>query len=147
MALKKTENNTGITIDPAVVPQTDPSTTPETPAVEQETSAETPVETTPETQPAPVPEKPPETSADPPAPPVVEIPETPAPAEPKVEVNPNPIPETNIPHVEPRVRIRMVRDHRCNIAMKFYDLKKGQCYDVPDNVKQVLNRAGLLAPL
>ena len=45
------------------------------------------------------------------------------------------------------VRIRMRVDHRCTIAMERYDLKKGQCYNVPENVRNILNNAGLLAPL
>jgi len=148
MALKKADTNPmGVTVDPAAVSQTAEETnTPptETPAAPPEKPAETPVETSPETQPDPTPAPEPEKFAEPETP-VVEIPETPA--TPPVEVNPAPAPETNIPKVEPQVRIRMARDHRCTIAMKFYDLKKGQCYNVPTNVKRVLNNAGLLAPL
>lgn len=152
MALKKADNPMVVTVDPSAVEQTAEETTstaPETHAVEPEAPAETPVEPVPETQPDPEPEKAPEppTPPEPETPPVtVNIPETP-PAAPKVDVNPNPIPETNIPTTEQQVRIRMARDHRCTIAMKFYDLKKGQCYNVPPNVKRILNKAGLLSPL
>ena len=45
------------------------------------------------------------------------------------------------------VKIRMRVDHRCTIAMETYDLKKDKTYTVPQNVKNILNRAGLLAPL
>lgn len=45
------------------------------------------------------------------------------------------------------VKIRMRVDHKCCIAMERYDLKAGQTYIVPTNVKNILNRAGLLAPL
>lgn len=158
MALKKAEN-TGITVDPAVVAQTEETTeniTPETPAVVPEPPVETPVETSPETPPVPAPENDPVPPAEPaptpapepePEPPVVvNIPET-TPAASKVEVNPNSLPETPPPAPEQNVRIRMARDHRCTIAMKPYDLKKGQCYTVPPNVKRILNRAGLLLPL
>ena len=46
-----------------------------------------------------------------------------------------------------KVRIRMRVDHRCCIAMERYDLKAGETYLVPENVKTILNKAGLLAPL
>lgn len=45
------------------------------------------------------------------------------------------------------VRVRMREDHKCIIAMEKYDLKKGQCYNVPENVKRILSEHGLLAPL
>ena len=45
------------------------------------------------------------------------------------------------------VKIRMRVDHKCCIAMERYDLKAGKTYVVPANVKEILNRAGLLAPL
>lgn len=45
------------------------------------------------------------------------------------------------------VKIRMRVDHKCCIAMERYDLKAGKTYVVPANVKGILNRAGLLAPL
>lgn len=46
-----------------------------------------------------------------------------------------------------KVKIRMRVDHKCCIAMERYDLKAGKTYTVPENVKRVLNKAGLLAPL
>ena len=49
--------------------------------------------------------------------------------------------------LEETKRIRMRVDHKCTIAMQRYDLKKGQCYNVPENVKRILDMAGLLAPL
>lgn len=48
---------------------------------------------------------------------------------------------------EGNVRIRMREDHKCCIAMVRYDLKKGQTYNVPENVKTILDKRGLLAPL
>ena len=45
------------------------------------------------------------------------------------------------------VKIRMRADHKCCIAMERYDLKAGKTYTVPENVKRILNNAGLLAPL
>ena len=46
-----------------------------------------------------------------------------------------------------KVRIRMREDHQCTIAMVRYSFKKGRCYDVPPNVKNILNKRGLLDPL
>ena len=45
------------------------------------------------------------------------------------------------------VKIRMRVDHKCCIAMERYDLKAGKTYTVPENVKEILNKAGLLSPL
>ena len=46
-----------------------------------------------------------------------------------------------------KVKIRMRVDHKCVIAMERYDLKAGKTYVVPKNVKNILNKAGYLAPL
>lgn len=46
-----------------------------------------------------------------------------------------------------KVKIRMRVDHTCTIAMERYDLKAGKTYVVPKNVKNILNKAGYLAPL
>ena len=48
---------------------------------------------------------------------------------------------------EEKVKIRMRVDHKCCIAMERYDLVAGKTYVVPRNVKNILNKAGLLAPL
>ena len=45
------------------------------------------------------------------------------------------------------VKIRMRVDHKCCIAMERYDLKAGKVYTVPENVKNILNKAGLLSPI
>ena len=58
----------------------------------------------------------------------------------KAEVNVSNKPSGN-------VKIRMRTYHKCCIAMERYDLKAGKTYVVPVNVKNILNRAGLLAPL
>lgn len=47
----------------------------------------------------------------------------------------------------PMVRIRMRVDHHCVIAMERYDLHAGKTYNVPSNVKEILNKNGFLAPL
>ena len=46
-----------------------------------------------------------------------------------------------------KVKIRMRVDHKCVIAMERYDLKAGKTYVVPKNVKNILNKAGYLAPI
>lgn len=57
--------------------------------------------------------------------------------------------EKNIPaeKISNNAKIRMRVDHKCTIAMERYDLKAGQVYTVPKNVRDILNRAGLLSPL
>ena len=67
-------------------------------------------------------------------------------AEPVISVDTTTVKESNIPE-EKNVKIRMRVNHSCTIAMQRYDLKAGQCYNVPVNVRDILNRAGLLAPL
>lgn len=67
-------------------------------------------------------------------------------AEPVISVDTTTVKESNIPE-DKNVRIKMRVNHTCTIAMQRYDLKAGQCYNVPVNVKDILNRAGLLAPL
>lgn len=65
----------------------------------------------------------------------------------KVEVDTEAIDveEDQIPNK--KVKIRMRVDHHCTIAMVRYDFKAGKCYDVPANVKLILDGAGLLSPL
>ena len=53
--------------------------------------------------------------------------------------------ESNRPNGSVKIRMRV--DHKCCIAMERYDLKAGKTYTVPENVKRILNNAGLLAPL
>lgn len=62
-----------------------------------------------------------------------------------VEVAPTGVDENKKP--EERVKIRLRVDHNCCIAMEFYEFKANNVYTVPKNVKRILNRAGLLAPL
>ena len=62
-----------------------------------------------------------------------------------VEVAPTGVDEKRKP--EERVKIRLRVDHNCCIAMEFYEFKANKVYTVPKNVKRILNRAGLLAPL
>lgn len=65
--------------------------------------------------------------------------------QPKVEVNTEVVKEK--PVIEKDVRIRVAKSHRCFIGGELYDLKEGVCYNVPEFVKSVLNKAGILAPL
>lgn len=74
------------------------------------------------------------------------------------------VPEVKVEEVEPKlevvatkldtsaqakktVRIRMRESHRCWVGSELYDLKKGQCYNVPQSLKMRLNKAGILLPL
>ncbi len=45
------------------------------------------------------------------------------------------------------VKIVLIEDHRCNIGGNWYAFKAGKHYNVPENVKNILKDAGLLAPL
>lgn len=78
--------------------------------------------------------------------PEVEIDETPVVEEeqPEVEINTE-INEEKMPKSD--VRIKMKENHNCWIGKTHYVLKKGQCYNVPKEVKMRLSRAGLLLPL
>lgn len=63
----------------------------------------------------------------------------------KVEVSTTGVDERKKPEGNTKIRLRV--DHNCCIAMEFYEFKAGKVYTVPKNVKKILNRAGLLAPL
>jgi hypothetical protein len=65
--------------------------------------------------------------------------------EPEVEIDSKAVEDKTVVHKN--VRVRANRDHRCFIGGELYDLKEGQCYNVPEFVKKTLNRAGVLAPL
>lgn len=45
------------------------------------------------------------------------------------------------------VKIKMAMSHRCNIGGTVYNLEKGKTYVVPENVKHILSKSGLLLPL
>lgn len=63
------------------------------------------------------------------------------------EVQVTVIPIDNKP-LEPRkVRVRMKETHKCFIGGEWYCLGKGGIYSVPENVKDILVREGLLLPL
>ena len=65
--------------------------------------------------------------------------------EPEVDIDSKAVEEKTV--VLKNVRVRANRDHRCFIGGELYDLKEGQCYNVPEFVKKTLNKAGVLAPL
>ena len=121
MAVKKTNKEQ----KPVEVVEVQETPVVDTEPVEEEVSVEIPVE-----EETPVEETP-----------AVEV-ETP---EVKVDVEKAEVNVSNKP--SGNVKIRMRTDHKCCIAMERYDLKAGKTYVVPVNVKNILNRAGLLAPL
>lgn len=45
------------------------------------------------------------------------------------------------------VKILMRENHRCCIGGEWYALTKGKQYNVPENVKDILNRADKLSPI
>lgn len=53
------------------------------------------------------------------------------------------------PKVTPQttVRILLNQDHKCNIGGNWYCFKKDKHYNVPENVKNILMKAGKLSPL
>lgn len=65
--------------------------------------------------------------------------------EPEVDIDSKAVEDKTVVHKN--VRVRANRDHRCFIGGELYDLKEGQCYNVPEFVKKTLNKAGVLAPL
>ena len=75
----------------------------------------------------------------------VEIPEVTEEPKVDVEMEKAEVKESNRPNGNVKIRMRV--DHKCCIAMERYDLKAGKTYTVPENVKRILNKAGLLAPL
>ena len=97
-----------------------------------------------------------ETTAEETSTPAVEVTETSsedsesetAPAEDDVKVDVDTTPINMGSQATPKnVRIRMRCDHRCWVGTELYDLKKGQCYNVPLSVKKRLNKADVLLPL
>ena len=76
------------------------------------------------------------------APTIVEV-EEPKKEEEVVEVTP--IQKKEAP--KGNVRVRLNKNHHCFIGGEYYNFTKGNCYLVPENVKCILNKAGLLAPL
>ena len=87
-----------------------------------------------------------------------ETPEVTVETEPEVTVEPEEQPKVHVDvegsivkkeeQPEKNVRIKMGADHKCCIGGEWYNLKKGQCYNVPVSVKNILMQVeGLLLPL
>lgn len=122
MAVKKANKKDEVSVTPEVEVEETAVEATETQSVE--TEVETPVEeTTPEVE--------------------VETPVEDTPLE--VDTSVADVDTSNQP--AEKVKIRMRVDHTCTIAMERYDLKAGKTYVVPKNVKNILNKAGYLAPL
>lgn len=76
---------------------------------------------------------------------------------PKVEEAVEEVAEDEVPEVEVKevpiekkeklVKIKMKKTHRCCIAGEWYYLEKGEVYEVSPDVKRILNKSELLAPL
>ena len=66
--------------------------------------------------------------------------------EPKVEVKVDPEAFDNSEETteKKKVKVRLVKDFSTNIGGKFWEFKGGKVVSVPENVKFVLARAGLL---
>lgn len=69
------------------------------------------------------------------------------PAKGKDEITFNPDPVGAKSPEQKKVKVTTVRDHACTIGGQQYAFKKGKVVVVPENVKRVLKKAGILAPL
>lgn len=126
MAVKKVQKAEDVKVETPVVDETPEVTVPEN--VKVETPEESEKETT-------APEQ--ETlEVD------VTVPDV---EEPEVSVDTSSIDDSKKP--ENMVKVRMRTDHKCTIGGELYQLESGKVYTVPENVKRILNKAGLLSPL
>lgn len=48
---------------------------------------------------------------------------------------------------EKKVRVRLSGEHRCCIGGEWYYFKQDKVYNVPENVKTILMKAGKLSPM
>ena len=126
MAVKKVQKSEDLKVEIPVVDETPEVTVPEN--VKVETPEENEKETT-----APEQETP---EVD------VTVPDV---EEPEVSVDTSSIDDSKKP--ENMVKVRMRTDHKCTIGGELYQLESGKIYTVPENVKRILNKAGLLSPL
>lgn len=127
MAVKKVQKAEDVKVETPVVDETPEVTVPEN--VKVETSEESEKETTT----APEQETP---EVD------VTVPDV---EEPEVSVDTSSVDDSKKP--ENMVKVRMRTDHKCTIGGELYQLESGKVYTVPENVKRILNKAGLLSPL
>lgn len=66
----------------------------------------------------------------------------------EVKVDTTPVPEVKeVAPVEKNVKIRPNKNHTCHIGGEYYYFERGKYYNVPQNVKFILENAGLLMPL
>ena len=126
MAVKKVQKAEDVKVETPVVDETPEVTVPEN--VKVETPEENEKETT-----APEQETP---EVD------VTVPDV---EEPEVSVDTSSIDDSKKP--ENMVKVRMRTDHKCTIGGELDQLESGKVYTVPENVKRILNKAGLLSPL
>lgn len=126
MAVKKVQKAEDVKVETPVVDETPEVTVPEN--VKVETPEENEKETT-----APEQETP---EVD------VTVPDV---KEPEVSVDTSSIDDSKKP--ENMVKVRMRTNHKCTIGGELYQLESGKVYTVPENVKRILNKAGLLSPL
>lgn len=127
MAVKKIQKAEDVKVETPVVDETPEVTVPENVKVE------TPEESEKETTTAPEQETP---EVD------VTVPDV---EEPEVSVDTSSVDDSKKP--ENMVKVRMRTDHKCTIGGELYQLESGKVYTVPENVKRILNKAGLLSPL
>lgn len=66
------------------------------------------------------------------------------PAKEEVAFDPALVDESKESTDKKKVRIRLKEKYHCKIGKHLYNFEKGQCYNVPENVKMVLSRAGIL---
>lgn len=46
-----------------------------------------------------------------------------------------------------KVKVKLIKDHKCHIGIENYHFIAGKVYTVPQNVKSILQKAGLLTAL
>lgn len=129
MAVKKVQKVEEVKVETPVVDETPEVSVPENVKVETPVEESEKAETTAEEQ-----ETAPEVD--------VTVPDV---EEPEVSVDTSSVDESKKP--ENMVKIRMRTNHKCSIGGELYQLDGGKVYTVPENVKRILNKAGLLSPL
>lgn len=127
MAVKKVQKAEEVKVETHVVDETPEVSVPEnvkveTPVEESEKETTAPEQETPEVD--------------------VTVPDV---EEPEVSVDTSSIDDSKKP--ENMVKVRMRTDHKCTIGGELYQLESSKVYTVPENVKRILNKAGLLSPL
>lgn len=127
MAVKKVQKAEDVKVETPVVDETPEVTVPENVKVETPEESEKETTTAPEQETSEV---------------DVTVPDV---EEPEVSVDTSSVDDSKKP--ENMVKVRMRTDHKCTIGGELYQLESGKVYTVPENVKRILNKAGLLSPL